>query len=137
MIHFSDMPRALLLCFLTTVLLAAIHFFALAFFWYWTYWWLDILMHFLGGLLVGFAVLWFFFSSSPRAMTFEIKRALVVVLASIIVVGVLWEAWEATAGIIRWPDEWQDSVFDIFSDIAGSLAALIVTERAWAGSNAA
>lgn len=130
------LPRPLLLCFFTTVLLAAIHFLALAFFWYWTYWWLDILMHFLGGLLVGFAVLWFFFSPSRHAMTFGVGRALVVILASVIVVGVLWEAWEAYAGIIRWPDEWLDSMFDVFSDIAGSLAALVITGGVWAESNA-
>lgn len=121
-----SLPRPLLFCLFATAATAVLHFLALAFFWYWLYWWFDIVIHVLGGVVVGSAALSFL---GALSIPFNAHRALFAVLASAIIIGVLWEVFEAQTGIILWPDERLDSALDVLADIAGALVAFLLIFR--------
>jgi hypothetical protein len=95
-----------------TVLLAVLHFWALADFWYWKYDFFDILMHLLGGAVVGaFSVvlLWKF---RPFAY-----------MALIILVAFSWEYFEYKVGIAVPPGvnyAW-DTAHDVLNDAIGAI----------------
>lgn len=92
--------------------------------WYNTFWWLDIVMHFAGGLWVAF----FFLTIMPLGRSFFL-----VVFAAC--VGVVWEALEYFlnvpffgVGEARFADSlWiLDTLSDLFFDIlAASIAAIV------------
>ncbi|MBY0376433.1 hypothetical protein K2P96_00455 [Patescibacteria group bacterium] len=90
------------------------------FFWYYTVWWFDMLMHFLGGLWVGLFFSYVFFG------TIDTKRFIFKVIAYLFVVGVLWEIFEfATNNVIGHdPFNILDTVSDLFFDLAGGFFAL-------------
>lgn len=78
------------------VLLALVHFIAIEFYLYWTYLWLDMPVHLLGGFCValGFSILPLFRVRVPARMR-TVGWYTLVVLA----VGVAWEIFEYLSGI--------------------------------------
>ncbi len=104
-----------LLTLVTTLLIAAgmaiTQHYALLNYWYWEYWWLDILMHFFGGLLIALGA------------SLALQRWAHIILA-VLVIGVLWEVFEYVIGIsIREPNFVLDSSLDLFADIVGGFVA--------------
>lgn len=91
-----------------------------SFFWYYTIWWFDMPMHFLGGVWVSLFFVYIFFKEESFA-----KLALKVML-SLFCIGILWEVFEfATNNVIgRDPFNALDTVSDIFFDLAGGFFAL-------------
>ncbi|MCI0619930.1 hypothetical protein L0Y40_02780 [Candidatus Wolfebacteria bacterium] len=107
------------------VIMAAIgilHHFALANFWYWTIWWIDVVMHTLGGVVLGLAALWFLLSVH-RVQSWPPRRVFVVVLGVVFAVGVAWEFFEFFAKLFVQGHFFPDTVLDIFADVAGGLVA--------------
>ncbi|HEY4473712.1 MAG TPA: hypothetical protein VI957_00950 [Candidatus Paceibacterota bacterium] len=97
---------------------------------YWTFWWFDILMHGLGGALIGALALWFFvFEFRGR-----LDRLLLLSLGSVLVVGILWEIFEK---VIGWQvdrslaDYVLDTAGDLTMDIIGAFAAYLLCSRIW------
>lgn len=87
---------------------------------YWSVWWFDILMHFFGGALVGFFILWgaYFFRPPPARIP-----ARGVVIGGALMVGVAWEIFEFIVGA-RVPDSHAyriDTMLDLFMDVVGAL----------------
>lgn len=58
------------------------------------FWWLDVLMHFLGGFWIGGVALWYFFSSGRTSIFKNNKNYLLVSVITILVVGLSWEVFE-------------------------------------------
>ena len=58
----KDMSGKKLFILLTVLLyiIATLHILSLYFFWYWTFWWMDIILHTLGGIWVGGMFLWWY-----------------------------------------------------------------------------
>jgi hypothetical protein len=121
-IHKTSKKRLglLLLIFILAVGVATLdrtgHFLSL----YWSLWWFDILMHFLGGLLIGLASAWayvFVFKKGTRGLI----RA---TLLSVLIVGIFWELYEVYIGIqvTHEPYVWDTSV-DIILDLIGAYLA--------------
>lgn len=102
-------------------LVALLHLAALKYFLYLEWWWFDILMHFLGGLWVGVAALWFTRQYIlRRALT--PRLALCVTLASIAAVAVGWEFFELWAGVPITPNYAKDTALDLSAGVLGALA---------------
>lgn len=105
------------------LIIALLHVAAINFFLYWELWWADIVMHFLGGFwvaLLGFWLLAFF----NRIEEFSKKQVLVVSIIFTLVIGLLWEIFEAGAGLsFVGADRWADTITDLLFDIIGGLAA--------------
>lgn len=58
---------------------------------YWRFWWYDIMMHFLGGVVIGGIAIWMLLRFRPDSS----RRVVVVnVLTSILLVGIGWEIFE-------------------------------------------
>jgi hypothetical protein len=99
-----------------------INFLANTFHWYFSIWYFDMPMHFLGGLLVGFLVLYLFFpriSLSPSAI--------VKILLLVLVVGIGWEVFEVLVDnfIAQNPFNALDTFSDLFFDLSGGAFALL------------
>jgi hypothetical protein len=92
--------------------MAVIQYYALAYYLYWEYWWLDMLMHFLGGaviLLILYAA--------------GVRRALVL-LCTVLLVGILWEVYENLIGItLTEANIVTDTLSDLGLDLLGALGA--------------
>jgi hypothetical protein len=114
-----------LLTFILVAIIALLHSLAYVFFWYWTLWWFDILMHFLGGVWVALTALWFFYLSGyvqrPKA---NMQTYLLITLGSIAVIGIAWEIFELFVGAYREEHHVLDTTVDLIMDIVGSLAGL-------------
>lgn len=78
----------------TLSVLALAHLMALRFELYWTYLWLDVPMHLLGGAAIAFGVMtvWPQYAHAPRV------RAATAVLGAALLIGVGWEVFEWSIG---------------------------------------
>lgn len=82
---------------------------ALAHDWYWTYPWLDFVMHFAGGALIALIA------------HVLLGRTVWVVVAAL-VIGVGWEVYEYGIGLVHIdPDFYLDAVLDLSMDFLGAL----------------
>lgn len=120
-----------LFTFILIATIATLHTLAYIFFWYWTLWWFDILMHFLGGLWVAVTSLWFFYLSGyVRKPKVDFKTCLLITLGSILVIGALWEVFELSVGAYRETNHVLDTAIDLIMDVIGSILGLFLFIKA-------
>lgn len=94
------------------LVMALVQHYALIYYWYWTYWWLDIVMHTLGGVVVGLLV-----------STYVGRRWGTVVLG-VLIVGLSWEVYEYVLGLsLSEPNFLMDSALDLLMDTIGGFIA--------------
>jgi len=107
--------------------IAMLHIMALYFFWYWSIWWLDILMHFLGGMWVGGMAFVFLFLNKNDVSMGKIFRPCLLSFVVVLVIGVLWEIFEFSLDtfIIFQPNDISDTISDLGADIAGGMFACL------------
>lgn len=79
--------------FFVLVCIATLHFVATLFYWYWTYRWIDMPMHFLGGFWVAMAFFYFFYPKI-RFTEYPVLNTAALALSFVVFVGVLWEFYE-------------------------------------------
>lgn len=107
--------------------LLAFHFIAIFFYLYWFYWWLDMVMHFLGGLSLGLLILWFYRKLSPdKGVTFE--RSFFCVFGAVFVVALAWEIFEFFIGYTGPTLDavyWIETLADIVSGLLGGSISVI------------
>lgn len=104
--------QSLILALQLSVVLAILHFLGIILYLYWSYWWFDILMHFLAGLIGGlttYAVLW-----RLEFLPEEFWQQVLLVVGLVFIVGVAWEVFECVNGII---DSHEGYRLDIFNDL--------------------
>ncbi|MDP3735519.1 MAG: hypothetical protein Q8R39_03780 [bacterium] len=91
--------------------------------WYWEYAWLDLLMHFLGGVIVALLVRW----GSERV--WGVRFSLATVILAVLFVGIAWEVFEYALGLIEVPRDVyiKDTAVDLILDMLG--AALVALCR--------
>lgn len=111
------------------ILISVLNFYAYEYFWYWKFWWFDIIMHTLGGVCVGLTALWLFFlRSGGKQREVEKKAVFAIAFAAISLVGAGWELFEvSTKRFIFLPrhDPW-NTASDLFFDGAGCLIAVFI-----------
>ena len=97
---------------------------AIAFSLYWTLWWYDIVLHFLGGVFIGLLVLWVRFLSGYIAapLVWSKGRIFLFTLFWTLVIGIGWEVFEWLVGN-TWDMEryWLDTSIDVALDIIGGV----------------
>lgn len=109
--------------------ITALHILALYFFWYWSIWWYDIPMHFLGGLWVG-GMAFLTYGYIPAFSRFRDRRgiyAYIVPFIAVLAIGALWEVFEFSLDtfITLQQNDVLDTISDLGMDIAGALAAIL------------
>lgn len=113
--------------FVLIVCIAIFHITATVFHFYWSIWWYDLPLHYLGGIFISLSSLWFLFFSGY--VSFGVKKTSDFIIISFIVtfsVAVLWELFELIVG----PDFTRqgyavDTYVDLIMGIAGSLTGYL------------
>ncbi|MBI2514787.1 hypothetical protein HYV91_01175 [Candidatus Wolfebacteria bacterium] len=122
------------------LLIFFVHLFATINFWYWTFRWFDIPMHFLGGFWVAMVFFWLIY---PRFQitNYQLPITIILLLAFVALVGVLWEFFEfifdllfsraGYTGISRIlgygvKDLYIDTLKDLFMDLLGGLGFFFI-----------
>ena|SRR3989338_1591622 len=116
--------RLLIAQLLLLIPLSVTTWFAVEYFLYWRLWWLDIPMHFFGGMWAGLCGLWLITrrGNSP---------SLALCLAFALFIGVAWEVFEYSEGIaasyhFSYPF---DTAKDIVLDLLGATLGWILAKR--------
>ncbi len=116
--------KLLLTAGITTIIMWAIDFVAGKFYLYWTVRWLDNVTHFLGGLSVGFLIIWFI--SLFKKTSWTQKEIIIWTVVGVMLVGFSWEVFEYVLNIAG-PSAGEtytlDTTMDLLSDFIGSLVA--------------
>jgi len=103
----------------------AIHFLYTRFFWF------DIMMHALGGFVVGLAYLWWVRYEPPRGIPLRLF-SIPALFVAVLLVGIAWEAYEllirvdAQYTVLVWLF---DTAQDIVMDMAGGAGAFMFFKR--------
>lgn len=112
------------------VFIAAVHAIATLKFLYWTTWWLDIPMHFVGGAWL--AMLYVYAGSRLKTQDLKTWYDLILGLGFIALVGVLWEFSEFLLGnfmIIDQLGDYRDTLGDLFFDLLGGSIILAFVKQ--------
>ena len=98
-----------------------INFFGNKFYWYYSIWYFDIIMHFLGGFWIGLA---FFYIFSPQNIS---GKLIFKILLLVLCIGIGWEVYEILVNDIlaQNPFNFLDTLSDIFFDLFGGLCAML------------
>ena len=120
--------KLLLISLLTIILISVFHYFSLKYSWYWTYRWLDIPMHIVGGFWVSLSALWVSLHISHIDSIYGYKRkALIVMLSSVIIVAILWEIFELIFNVtsLHSVGYWSDTTSDISNGFVGGIISFL------------
>ena len=121
------MTFRIVLLFSVLITIALVHTVAIEFFLYWKYPWLDVPMHFLGGVACAF-----FFSILPFFGIRVNERYSTVrwYLAFTLCVGAAWELFEVVAGIsLSEPGFMLDTAIDLSMDVLGAFIGFTLVKR--------
>ena len=111
------------------VIITLLNFFAFKFSLYWQFWWFDLFMHFLGGLVVSYISILFYKNFLKKEFKSK-KEVFILALGSAFLVGLTWELFEFTASLYREAPlalrtlatlqlGWLDTLTDLMADLAG------------------
>ena len=102
--------------------IAALHAHALKFNIYWTVWWYDIPMHFLGGVWTGFLGLVFIYRNRSLSEV-TLSKKIYYALLSAIVAGIIWEIFEYHFGLYGVSKNFyiKDTAKDLVTDMLGGV----------------
>jgi len=119
-------------------IVTVLHFLAMRFYLYWTFSWFDILMHGLGGLVIGLLAGALVIRFFPMVLEYAVLF-FILVLGTTLLVGFLWEVFEFILDLTVKMQLYQPSVPDTMVDIVmdmigGCIAGIIgiVTFKAYA-----
>ena len=105
-------------------LLFAFDYLALQLYLYWTYRWIDVPVHFVGGFFLGALLFYLVFSNKATKRLVRLPRTNQnIIFVSVIMVFIAalgWEVLEFAAGRTRIsPAYWPDTLLDLFAGTAG------------------
>jgi hypothetical protein len=106
------------------VLVGVLHTFAITHYFYWRFFWFDMVVHLSAGALAGllFYIFARYYMTPPRAAAYGILGALLV--------GVLWEYFEFANGVSQYvAGFWFDTGKDLLMDILGGTAAVLICAK--------
>jgi peptidoglycan/LPS O-acetylase OafA/YrhL len=107
------------------VLVLAMHILALKLFLYWTTDWYDIVMHALGGFLIGLIVIAFIRRAHISKEILNKNLLFLSVILAVLVIALSWELWEIFIG---WTDvlkDGGDTILDVIMGLIGGVVAIL------------
>lgn len=122
----------LLLSFSLVFVLGILHHVASVFYFYWTLWWFDYLMHFLGGLSLGLFSIWVAHVSGIFGRSVpNLTRLFFTCFLPVLFIGVAWEVFEYAYGLTQATEDTYalDVAHDLIADMVGALLAMWVGSR--------
>jgi hypothetical protein len=124
--------------FVFLIVILIFHIIATFNYWYWTYLWLDMPMHFLGGFWAAMAAIALIsnyqFPISKESIGQKFLPFLIVILSFVALVGVLWEFYEFLNDIFLSSKNYTqifqqgaaDTMGDLFFDLLGGAAFMLI-----------
>ncbi len=103
---------------------------AMYFYWYVSIPWLDIPMHFLGGVFIAFVMGAVFFK---KTLSFSFSKKLLVILSGVLVLGIVWELFEFSVfTVVKFvePNSPIDTATDLVLDLVGGIVGVYFVSRA-------
>ena len=103
--------------------------------WYWKYRFLDIPMHFLGGLFIAVFMLWLVLIRGRQVKplgTTSKKKVRLLALISVLIIGLSWEVFEFRSDVLIIFAEvfsWADTASDILFDLIGATLGFLWFEK--------
>lgn len=107
---------------LIIAVVGAIHVSATKYFLYWHYVWLDVPVHFLGGLWLGLLSAWLL---SSRQLPVSYVR----VMLTVLIVSIGWEVFEIAAGVPIEKNFVFDTSLDLVMDILGGTLGYVIARK--------
>ena len=104
------------------VVMTVLHVSAYRYSLYFTVEWFDLLMHFLGGLLVGSSVGWLLRFEVPIGIRSSLPTFWIITVG-VLLVAIAWEVFEFVAGITLSTGYQQDTLQDVVLGVVGALVA--------------
>lgn len=120
--------KLLLISLITILLISVFHYFSLKYSWYWTYRWLDIPMHIVGGFWVALSALWVSLHINHIDNINGYKRkSFFVMLGTVLVVAILWEIFELLFHVTSLISTgyWSDTLSDISNGVVGGIISFL------------
>jgi len=120
--------KLLLISFLTILFIAVFHYLSIKYSWYWTYRWLDIPVHILGGFWVSLTTIWVSLKAKHVDSIYGYKKkVLFLMLISVLSIAIFWEVFELIFGVTSLSKYgyWQDSISDIINGFVGGIISFI------------
>src|SRR3989344_497735 len=107
---------------LVLAVVATVHIAALQLYLYWYFPWLDLFVHFAGGLWVALAATWLvlFARREPRFL---------ILIFAVITVGILWEFFEMAIGMTNEENYFLDTALDLAMDYMGGVAGYFIARQ--------
>jgi len=128
----TGIDRLLPVLFVLIWIIALVHIVAEYNYWYWVYRWFDIPVHFMGGVWLGLAGLWVWYTTSGFRKKSWYKKisAVKVSLLTGLLVGVVWElyefgVWQLIEGDLP-VNYYADTLLDIVMDVFGAFFGYLV-----------
>lgn len=96
---------------------------------FWIFWWFDMPMHFLGGIFVGFLVVY----SVPSFFYKKNVHTFFIFLLVSLIIGLGWEFFEASMDILfkSKHTNFLDSLSDLSFDLAGSIVSYLLLLKSY------
>lgn len=110
--------------FTTAIVVLILHILALKFYLYWTIGWYDILMHFLGGFLIGLLIISFIRRIHVGEEILNTKLLSISVISGVLVIALGWELWEIFVGFTNILKDKGDTILDIIMGLGGGLSSV-------------
>ena len=98
----------------------------------WTYWWYDVVLHFLVSATGGICIFWGMFDSGLifRGRFENRVGSILLVLICVLAVGVGWDIWEYANNLLDNTEGYAlDTMNDLILDSAGALLAVVFASR--------
>ncbi len=112
-----------------SALVAIMHYAALKFFFYWTISWFDIVMHLMGGFVIGLIVISILINIPNLNLRNNSKLALVLVLSFVMIIGLGWELWELFMEFSSILEDKVDTIIDLIMDFIGGYFAFLYANK--------
>lgn len=114
--------RLLLPIFFLSLIILSLHLFALRYFFYWTHWWFDILVHSLGGILIA----WIAISLFERFGLSKTRMVLVCGFFVPLLISIGWEIFEYASGVTYFSSRYTlDTTLDISMGVIGGMVGAL------------
>jgi hypothetical protein len=119
-------PRKQILSILATLIIfvSIVNFLATKAMWYYIFWWFDMPMHFLGGLVVALLISYIFYKTILQYPLIPVAY----ILLGVFVVGFGWEVFEYIFNNLIAGQAWilLDTLSDLCFDLAGGMIGLLM-----------
>jgi len=106
------------------ILVLILHMIALKLFLYWTVGWYDIVVHFLGGFLIGLIMISFIRRVHNSEKILDVGLLFSSVILAVLVIGLGWELWELFIGFTDIIQDKADTIMDLVMDLIGGTSAI-------------